>query len=218
MGRKDNSHHIEMKPPILVCSPLVKFPWLKCMTAQDVEFQENNQAIRPLAAIVFPSKFPINGLLKDVCRTLAQQGHDLAGVLQSVSDTAGQTNKNVSLTSLRSGWETPVLQERGQYASGCRLDPQAITDVAGHVTADLARGADLLVINRFGRAESEGYGLRQVLEQAVSSGIPVLLAVREDYVPALEDFAGELGELLPPDRKAVLEWSEAVFGAEQELV
>ena len=172
--------------------------------------QGSDQSRLPLAGIVFKSKDPVNSLLEDVSRTLAAHGLNLAGVLQKSVTPEGSSEKNVCLSSLRGSWEMPVLQDRGQHAQGCRLDPHAITDVAGRLAADLKAGADILIVNRFGRAESEGYGLRQVLEQAVCDGIPVLLAVREDYVSAWEEFHGGMGELLPMDRDAVLAWCDAV--------
>lgn len=182
------------------------------MVSLDTHEVERVSARRPLAGIVFKSKYPINSLLRDVVDTLEKRGTVLAGVVQSASDAPGKRHYNVSLTSLRDGWEIPVLQDRGQLAAGCRLDPHAITDVAGRLAADLDDGADLLVINRFGRAESEGYGLRQLLEKAIASEIPVLLAVREDYVDDLTRFAQDLGELLPPERDEVLTWWDAVSG------
>ena len=172
--------------------------------------QDSDQSRLLLAGIVFKSREPVNSLLEDVSRTLAQRGLNLAGVLQKAVFPEGRDEKNVCLSSLRGDWEMPVLQNRGQHAQGCRLDPHAITDVAGRLAVDLKAGADILIVNRFGRAESEGYGLRQVLEQAVCEDIPVLLAVREDYVSAWEEFHGGMGELLPLDRDTVQSWCDAV--------
>lgn len=172
--------------------------------------QGSDQSRLPLAGIVFKSKDPVNSLLEDVSRTLTARGLNLAGVLQQTAIPEGRAENNVCLSSLRGNWTIPVLQDRGQHARGCRLDPHAITDVAGRLSADLRAGADMLIVNRFGRAESEGYGLRQVLEQAVCAHIPVLLAVREDYVADWEAFHGGMGELLPMDRYAVLSWCDAV--------
>jgi hypothetical protein len=170
----------------------------------------SGQSRLPLAGIVFKSKDPVNSLLEEVCRTLAARGLNLAGVLQQSVIPEGRSERNVCLASLRDNWQMPVLQDRGAHAQGCRLDPHAITDVAGRLSADLNAGADMLIVNRFGRAESEGYGLRQVLEQAVCAEIPVLLAVREDYVSAWEEFHGGMGELLPLDLNVVLAWCDAV--------
>ncbi|WP_346897050.1 DUF2478 domain-containing protein [uncultured Roseibium sp.] len=174
----------------------------------------SDQSRLPLAGIVFKSKDPVNSLLEDVSRTLTVRGLNLAGVLQQSVIPEGRTEKNVCLSSLRNDWQTPVLQDRGAHAQGCRLDPHAITDVAGRLSVDLEAGADMLIVNRFGRAESEGYGLRQVLEQAVCGDIPVLLAVREDYVSAWEEFHGGMGELLPMDRDVVLAWCDSVCSRE----
>lgn len=68
---------------------------------------------------------------------------------------------------------------------------------------------DLVILYRFGRAESEGYGLRQVLEHAVSEDIPVLIGVREEFRDLWDQFHGGLGAALPPDLHSVLAWCKS---------
>ncbi|ADZ70556.1 DUF2478 domain-containing protein [Polymorphum gilvum] len=166
-------------------------------------------AVGHLAGIVFDRKFPIDALLRQVAGQLRSDGLDLAGVIQTTGTDADCLDRSVCLEGLRERWQVPVLQDRGRFASGCRLDPGAIADVAGRLEADCARGADLLVVNRFGRAESEGHGLRTVLERALCAGIPVLIGVRADYAEAFEAFHGGIGRTLPPDADAVLAWCRA---------
>lgn len=159
-----------------------------------------------LAAIVFKPTYPIDALLEKAVDELRARRLQLAGVIQTSGAHEGCDVANVRLRSLRDGWEIPVLQDRGPLARGCRLNPRAITEVAGRLAAELADRPDLLIVNRFGRAESEGYGLRQVLEEAVCRGIPVLVGVREDYVDAWQAFHGGMGETLPTDANAVAAW------------
>lgn len=165
-----------------------------------------------LAAIVFKPTYPIDALLEKAVAELKARGLSLAGVIQTSGAQEGCDVANVRLRALRDGWEIPVLQDRGPLARGCRLNPHAITEVAGRLAADLADRPDLLVINRFGRAESEGYGLRQVLEEAVCRDIPVLVGVREDYVDAWEAFHGGMGKTLPTDPDAIVTWCLAACG------
>lgn len=177
-----------------------------------------DQSRQLLAGVLFKSKEPINSLLQEIAETLAERGLNLAGVLQTSQPLPGRTEGNVCLVSLRDNWVVPILQDRGPLAQGCRLDPQAITDISGRLSAELEAGADLLIVNRFGHAETEGYGLRQVLEQAVCAEIPVLLAVRDDYATAWAEFHGGMGELLTADRDEILAWCEAVYSEKQASI
>ena len=73
--------------------------------------------------------------------------------------------------------------------------------------AAVADRVDLIVINRFGRAESLGRGLGACFMAAMEAGVPVLTAVRAPYDDAWRDFHGGLGEDLPADVSAVVNWS-----------
>lgn len=163
-----------------------------------------------VAGISFPSKFPIDELLLDVVDRLTARGLSLGGVVQVVSNRPGRHTDVVQLRDLRDGSQVRILQELGREARGCRLDPDAIAEVAGRLERTLDEGCDLLVINRFGRGESEGHGLRSVLERAVAMDLPTLAAVRSDYAEAWSAFHGGLADDLPRDREAVLAWAEAV--------
>ena len=63
---------------------------------------------------------------------------------------------------------------------------------------------DLLILNRFGRAESLGRGLLRCFAEAVDAGIPVLTSVREPYDIAWRDFHGGLGIDLAADFEAIV--------------
>jgi hypothetical protein len=71
-----------------------------------------------------------------------------------------------------------------------------------------ARGSnvELLVLNRFGKAEAEGGGLRSAFVRAIEAGIPVVTAVRSPYIAAWSEFHERLAVDLTPDLGAVLAW------------
>ncbi|ESR22512.1 hypothetical protein N177_4077 [Lutibaculum baratangense AMV1] len=165
-----------------------------------------NEVGVPLAGIVFEAGDPINQLLLRVAEALAADGVSVAGVVQARVNDPATGRSNLVLRGLRDGWELPILEERGQQAKGCRLDSRAITDVAGRLERELAPGAGFLIVNRFGRAEAEGQGLRHLLARAASEGIPVIAGVRQDYAAAWAAFHGGLGVALPPDPERVLAW------------
>jgi nucleoside-triphosphatase THEP1 len=171
-----------------------------------------------IAGISFPSKFPIDTLLLDVVDALARTGLRLGGVVQYVATDPGRHVDVVRLRDLRDGSETRILQDLGREARGCRLDADAIAGVAARLERTLEDGADLLVVNRFGRGESEGHGLRTILERAVAMEMAVLVAVRTDYGNAWAAFHGGLAQDLPAEREAILAWADGVFGSTPEAV
>jgi hypothetical protein len=100
----------------------------------------------------------------------------------------------------------------GREAHGCRLDPGALAEAAPLLEGMIETGADLLIINRFGKAEAEGAGLRSVIERAILVGVPVLTAVRAEYVDAWASFHAGLSMWLPPDSNAILSWCRMTLG------
>ncbi len=159
-----------------------------------------------LAGIVFQMGAPVNDLMAKVRAHLSAQGVAIGGICQdSVWDEAsGQ--KTLVVREINGAWELPILEYRGKEARGCRLDPQAITDLSHRLDMLFGTRPDLMMINRFGRAESESRGLRDVFERAALEHIPLLVAVREDYCDAWRAFHGGMGLELPMDEAAVYDW------------
>jgi hypothetical protein len=65
---------------------------------------------------------------------------------------------------------------------------------------------DLLVINRFGKAESLGRGLLAVFTAAIEAGVPVLTAARHPYEQGWERFHGGMGHILHASPDAIADF------------
>ena len=159
-----------------------------------------------LAGIVFRKGDPVNDLMAGIRAHLAAEGVSISGVFQdSVWDEA-QGRKTLLVREISGAWELPILEYRGKEARGCRLDPHAITELSQRLESLFEAKADLMMINRFGRAESEERGLRDVFERAALEHIPLLVAIREDYCDAWRAFHGGMGVELPMDEAAIYDW------------
>lgn len=99
-----------------------------------------------------------------------------------------------------------ISQDLGRSARGCRLDPAALATAVGLVSAKLSKGADILIVNKFGKHEAEGRGFRGVIAEALSLGIPVLVGVNALNLPAFETFAEGMASGLPPAASALEAW------------
>lgn len=79
--------------------------------------------------------------------------------------------------------------------------------IAAEVEARLS-GADLLMVNKFGKPEAQGRGLCPVILRAMESGIPTLVGVNEMNTPIFQAFSDGMAEALRPDLRSVRDWYE----------
>ncbi|MBP5858331.1 DUF2478 domain-containing protein [Marivibrio halodurans] len=163
-----------------------------------------------LAGLIYRMREPVDDILEEIRALAAAEGARLGGVVQRRHPRPGGGRNALIAREINGAWEIPILQFRGGGARGCKLDPHAITEIAARLEAGIDARTDLLIINRFGRAEAESQGLRGVFERAAALEIPLLVAVREDYRQPWQAFHGGMGTELPLDRAAVVGWWRAV--------
>jgi nucleoside-triphosphatase THEP1 len=76
----------------------------------------------------------------------------------------------------------------------------------GAAEAALAEGADLLIVNKFGKQEAAGRGFRPVIAEALAQGTDVLVGVNPLNLEALLDFAGDMAQPVSPKSDALCKW------------
>jgi hypothetical protein len=159
-----------------------------------------------LAAIIYDKGFRIDDFMAEVARRLDAEGIRVRGLVQE--NFGDDPNCSVMvLVDFGSHGRFGISQDLGLHAHGCRLDPHGLADAGGQIDQALAGGADLLVLNKFGRAEAEeGAGLRSTVARALDLGVPVLTAVRPPYTEAWAAFHGGLSTALAPELEGVLAW------------
>src|SRR5262249_26126414 len=119
---------------------------------------------------------------------------------------AGQcADSTLSAVLVHSGETLLLAQDFDPSASGCRLDVDRLQNAGARVADALDSGADLLIINRFGKRERDGKGLGFLIERARDPGIPVLIAVSSQRLADWTAFAGETLRLAC-DRTALDAW------------
>jgi len=166
---------------------------------------EMTSSIR-LAAIVYEAGFPIDEFLTRAVSLLRTEQIRLGGALQENSPGGGGRCSAMTLVDLSSRGRFRISQDLGSQAEGCRLDAQGIAEFVALLDRTPDQNVELMVLNRFGRAEAEGGGLRSAFAHAMEAGIPVLSAVRASYTEAWSQFHGHLATDLPADLAAVLAW------------
>ncbi|QCO55584.1 DUF2478 domain-containing protein [Pseudorhodobacter turbinis] len=164
----------------------------------------------PLAAIRFESS-DIDGFLNTIAEALTASGYRVRGALQTRGAEGGECHcADMDLTTLGSQQVFRISQPLGNGSRGCRLHPGALADCSAFIEQELVAGADLLILNRFGRGESEGRGFRDLIGKAIALDVPVLTAVRPTYAKDWEEFGAGVACDLPMDRAAALRWFSAV--------
>jgi Protein of unknown function (DUF2478) len=87
-----------------------------------------------------------------------------------------------------------------------------LLDAGAQVASAIDQGADLVIVNRFGRQEREGKGLSFLVERALSADIPVVIAVPSHRFADWIRFADGMSVKLRCDRAALDAWWQAVSG------
>jgi hypothetical protein len=159
-----------------------------------------------LAAIHYDRGDDVDALLLESCDQLRPRGLRIGGLVQKSVGKRDHCAASVHVTDLSSGQTFDIWEDRGACARGCRLDEAGLLDAEPALAAAIAERVDLLVINRFGRAESLGRGLIGSFAAALAAGIPVLTAVRPPYDDAWRAFHGGIGHKVIADPQAVIAW------------
>lgn len=164
-----------------------------------------------LAAILAVKDQPVDLFLAEIAARARRSGLQVAGFLQHRGQDGDECCRDIEIEHITTGAVHIISQSLGSGSSGCKLDPQALADVAGSLRAELDSGADLLILNRFGKGETEGHGFRALIETAYAREIPVLTVVRDSYADGWRDFAGDCGVLLAPESQNVNDWFDSLF-------
>jgi NAD(P)-dependent dehydrogenase (short-subunit alcohol dehydrogenase family) len=143
-------------------------------------------------------------LLAATAEALLARGLRLAGAVQHNLERGGGRECDMQLRILGTDAVIGISQDLGSCAQGCRLDGGALAQAVALAETALARGADLVIVNKFGRQEGLGGGFRTFIAEALAQDVPVLLSVAPEQLREFQDFAGELAEPVAPE--AVISW------------
>ena len=168
-----------------------------------------------IAAVVYQGDqgATVDTLLADVAYNLRAGGWKLAGAVQN-PNALRNSRCEMTLEDLATGACIEMSDELGPTASGCRLDTEALEDSVGLATASLDPATTLVVINRFGKRETDGRGFRAMIESAVAMDVPVLVGVKQMHLEAWKHFVGDEPLVLPLDGEHILAWCKAAVEVE----
>jgi nucleoside-triphosphatase THEP1 len=166
-----------------------------------------------LAYVTLQGRGRTDALIAEVAARLEADGVRLAGTVQSNHEREGRRKCDMDLRVLPDGPVVRISEDRGDLARGCTLDSGALEQVVLAVQRRLP-GAEVLIVNKFGKREAEGKGLVPVIAEALERGLPVVIGVNGLNLAAFLVFAGEEVAALPTDALAVVDWCKAMSSAE----
>ena len=161
-----------------------------------------------LACIMSRSRGETDPRLAAVAGHLMQRGLRLCGTVQVNTERGDGRHCDMDLMVLPDGPTLRISQDRGKWARGCRLDVGSLELAVARVSGALDFGADLMIINKFGKHEAEGRGFRSVIAAALERGVPVLVGLNPLNREAFDTFAAGLATGLAGDLGSILEWAD----------
>jgi hypothetical protein len=155
-----------------------------------------------LAALVYDDQDDPDAVLRDFAADLNAHGFRAVGMVQS-----GQcADSSLSAVLVHNGETLLLAQPPSPGATGCKLDLARLQDAGARVAGALDSGADILIVNRFGKRERDGKGLGYLIERALDSDIPVVIAVSRQSFADWIKFAGGMSVKLACERQALEAW------------
>jgi Protein of unknown function (DUF2478) len=156
-----------------------------------------------LAALVYEQHQDPDEILRDFAAGLNIAGYRAVGIVQLGHHCL---DAGLSAMLVHTGEELQLFQDLGSCSAGCRLDVGQLLNAGERIAAAIDCGADVLIVNRFGRQECEGKGLCYLVERALNADIPVVIAVPSHRFAHWIKFADGMSVRLHCDREALDAW------------
>jgi hypothetical protein len=160
-----------------------------------------------LAALVYEQHQDPDRILREFADELNRGGYRAVGLVQLGRHCA---DAGLSAMLVHTGEQLHLVQDLGTCSEGCRLDVGQLLDAGQRIAGAIEAGADLLIVNRFGRQEREGKGLCHLVEHALGADIPVVIAVPSHRFADWIKFAEGMSVKLSCDRESLDAWWRVV--------
>lgn len=181
----------------------------------------------PILAIVYSDGIAADLLISKLGYRLRDAGVNVAGIVQHNEFNPSREKCDMDVEELSSGQLLRVSEDRGKEARGCRLNHSALTQAATLLSDAIRSNPEILVVNKFGKLEAEGRGVRSALAEALDLGIPIVVGVPYRNLDQFRLFACDYAEECDIESPGLQAWLSAqgfaigdvacgLDGAEQE--
>lgn len=160
----------------------------------------------PILAVVYSDGLAADRFISDLGYKIRDAGIAVAGIVQHNKFICDRTKCDMEVEELASGTVLQLSEDRGKEARGCRLDRGALSEAAALISASLENEPELVILNKFGKLEAEGRGLRDTLSDAVQLGVPIVVGVPYRNIEQWRAFTEGLAEECPIGSSRLHEW------------
>ena len=162
-----------------------------------------------ILAVVYSDGLAADKFLAEWGYSLRSAGLNVAGLVQLNTFVRNPSKCDMVVEELFSGAVLQLSENRGPEARGCRLDRSILAEASALLLNALDERLDILVLNKFGKIEAEGEGLRDVLAKAVELDVPIVVGVPFRNIDQWRIFAGDMAEECPVNSTRVRRWVAA---------
>lgn len=178
---------------------------VKAPVSRDIDMNNASEP-PPILAIVYSDGLAADRFISDLGYRIRDAGVAVAGIVQHNKFIRDRTKCDMAVEELASETVLQLSEDRGKEARGCRLDRGALAEAAALLSASLENGPDLVILNKFGKLEAEGRGLRDTLADAVQLGVPIVVGVPYRNIEQWRAFAEGLAEECAIGSPRLHEW------------
>ena len=165
-----------------------------------------SRGLSHIGVVIYDDGLSADALIAKCAAGLAASGYRLGGIVQSNAQRPGRRRCDMYVKDLLGGDEIKISLDRGNEARGCRLDLDAFARIDAWIERAVFERVDLLIINKFGKEEAHGRGLRSVIAEALIAEIPLLIGVSTRNLCDFLTFVGDSATRLRPDIEAITAW------------
>jgi hypothetical protein len=163
-----------------------------------------------VGALLYDDAIAVDAVLTTAVAAIRARGVVVGGLLQRFGERLSNGKHSMWLDDIATGQRIRLDQPRGSGAKACTLDLDALAQASCMLRYTIESAPALIIVNRFGRAEVEGGGMRAEIAEAICSGAAVLIAVRSSRLDQLRDFLGDSPSHVMPSPRAIADWAEQV--------
>jgi Protein of unknown function (DUF2478) len=160
-----------------------------------------------IGAVFYTRDEPLDLVLEKSAAFALAKGLRIRGFLQENCESSMCSRDIMTLKQLDTGRVINICLDLGENAArACRLNMAAMAEASALLQTSFETDFDLCILNKFGKAESEGEGFSAEIARLVELEKSLLIGVPFRFQTAFKTYAEGFYEELACDEKNICEW------------
>ena len=162
------------------------------------------------AAVIRPQGAGIVDCLEGFTRILQGQGYVVRGLIQRNGPENPPCGCTMTLVDLDTSQHYRINQNLGPESSCCRVDTSGFAEASQVLRRAMTADTDLVVVNKFGKLETQGQGLAEEMMAIMAQGIPLITTVESPSLDIWRQITGGLADELPANCGGLMRWWDSI--------